>query len=70
MIYGGLQKARSHYSHKLGTAAYQFQCVVLHTGLCAHVTDVEPAAMHDVTIYKKNRPLLLAGLKAGELMIR
>lgn len=64
-IYGGLQKAQSYYSHKLGTAAYQFQCVVLHTGLCIHVTDVEPAAMHDITVYKKNRPLLLAGLKAG-----
>lgn len=64
-IYGGLQKAQSYYSHKLGTASYQVQCVVLHTGLCVHVTDVEPAAIHDVTIYKKNRPLLLAGLKAG-----
>ena len=36
-----------------------------HTGLCAHVADAEPAAVHDVTICKKNRPLLLAGLKAG-----
>ena len=64
-IYGGLQKALSYYSHKLGTAAYQFQCVVLHSGFCVHVTDVEPAAMHDITVYKKSRPLLLAGLKAG-----
>lgn len=29
------------------------------------MTDVEPAAVHDVTIYKKSRPLLLAGLKGG-----
>ena len=61
----GLANAHSYYSHKLGTAAYQFQCVVLHSGQCVHVTDVEPAATHDITVYKKNRPLLLAGLRAG-----
>lgn len=48
---------RRHTSSMCGT----------HTGLCAHVTDVEPAAVHDITVYKKNRPLLLAGLKAGRI---
>ena len=29
------------------------------------MADVEPAATHDITVHKKDRPLLPAGLKAG-----
>lgn len=63
-VYGGLAGAQSYYSHKLNTAGYQFQCIVSHYGQCVHVTDVEPAATHDITVYKKCRPLLLAGMGA------
>ena len=69
-VYGGLEKAQSYYSHRLGTAAYQFQSVVLRTGLCTHVTDVEPAAMHDVAIYKKIDHCCLQDSKQEGLMIQ
>ena len=69
-IYGGLQKAQPHYSPKLGTAAHQFQCVALHTGMCIHVTDVEPAAMHDITMYEKIDHYYLRVSEQGELETR
>ena len=60
----GLANAHSYYSHKLGTAAYQFRCAVPHSGQCVHVT-MWSRQPHGITVHKKNRPLLLAGLRAG-----
>ena len=59
---GTFEDARTYYSYKLNSLAYQFQCIVTHLGHCIHVSNAERAATHDMMVYRNNRPQLLAGL--------
>ena len=61
---GSFDTAKNHHSSKLNAAGYQFQCVVTHSGHCVHVTNAERAGTHDMTVYRNNRGVLLAGLNA------
>ena len=59
-----LEEASTYFSKKLCTIGYQFQCIVTHMGQCVFVSNGERAAVHDMTVYRNNRTILLAGLSA------
>ena len=61
---GSFDTVKNYYSFKLNTVGYQFQCIVTHLGHCVHVTNAERAGTHDMTVYRNNRGMLLAGLDA------
>ena len=61
-VSGSFEERKKYYSYKLDCPAMQFQCVISHMGQAVFVSPVDPAAVPDITSYRKNRINMLATL--------